>query len=118
MTGDSCRSATASVKELRATVRYSLCARVVFRWRDESGQPREGRGCTRDISPRGAYVLASAGPPRGASVAMNIYLPTVATGARNVCVETTGQVLRTDPSGAGSCVGFSIRNERMVLCTI
>jgi len=118
ITRDSCRSARTSVKELRATVRYPLCARVVFSWRDESGHPREGRGCTRDISPKGAYVLASTGPPRGTSVAMNIYLPTVATGARNVRVEATDQVLRTDPSGAGSCVGFSIRNERIVLCTV
>ncbi len=41
--------------EQRAAVRYPLEIPVLFRW-IEHGQARESRGCTRDVSVRGAFV--------------------------------------------------------------
>ncbi len=104
-------------RDPRATIRYALLAQVIFTWTDDQGELRVERGCTRDISTRGAYVLASGCPPSGAFVVMNILLPMLAEGARALRVETTGRVQRVDVSEQdGLSCGFSVCNERTTLC--
>ena len=66
---------TLSVKDSRKAVRYTLEARVLFTWTDRAGVPREGRGDTRNISPKGAYIATGNCPPRGALISLVIYLP-------------------------------------------
>ena len=52
----------------------------------------QGRGETRDISPKGAYVLTSRCPPRGAIVAVIIYLPMLEGEDRILSIEAEGRV--------------------------
>jgi len=89
---------------------------VVVRWTDREGNLQQARGCTRDISPKGTYVIASSSPPRGAAVDLDIFLPTLTPESQALRMETGGRVLRVDPSAEKSCLGFSIQIERMVLC--
>jgi PilZ domain len=89
----------------------------VFSWSDKNGVPRESRGCTRDISPKGAYVIAAHCPPLGASVAMTFYLPSLTGESQTVHVQARSRVLRVDSSGPGRVMGFSVENERTTLCS-
>jgi len=110
------KSSATTANEHRSTVRYSLHAPVSFSWIDERGARLEAYGCTRDLGPKGTYVIASQCPPRGASVSMNIFLP-VRSGTCSVQrVGVEGQVLKVDTAdGRGRCSGFAVRHERVVL---
>jgi hypothetical protein len=99
----------------RKTVRYALKASVIFSWVDEEGVTRKGRGCTRDISTRGAYVLCSDRPPLGASIILNICIPLLIEENRILRIETEGRVLRVE--SMGECRGFSIQNDRVATFT-
>jgi hypothetical protein len=108
--------------DVRTTVRYMLHARVVFHWNDDEGFQRVGRGHTRDISHKGAYILSPESPPNGAHVSLNIYLPALAGDTRLLSLETQGQVLRVDldltrepadPAG----FGFAVSNHQVTLCS-
>jgi hypothetical protein len=106
--------------DVRTTVRYMLHARVVFHWNDNEGYQKVGRGHTRDISQKGAYIVSPERPPNGAHVSLNIYLPALAGDTRLLSLETEGQVLRVesgresaDPTG----FGFAVSNHQVALCT-
>jgi len=106
--------------DVRTTVRYMLHARVVFHWNDNEGFQKVGRGHTRDISQKGAYIVSPERPPNGAHVSLNIYLPALAGDTRLLSLETEGQVLRVDsvrepadPAG----FGFAVSNHQVTLCT-
>jgi hypothetical protein len=101
----------------RRAIRYSLHANAVFAWRDERGRRRAARGYTRDISMRGAYVVAAECPPRGACVSINVYLPGQLDGVRFIRVNAEGLVLRVDSaSGERASGGFSMQNKRVLIC--
>jgi hypothetical protein len=102
------RHTPVATKHIRRAVRYALETEVVFGWSDNDGLSRESRGFTRDISPRGAYVIATHCPPLGASVAMSFYLPILTGGSQTVQVQAQSRVLRVDSRGAGGCSGFSV----------
>jgi PilZ domain len=102
-------------ENLRSAVRYALRAEVIFGWTAPDGAAQEARGCTRDISPGGAYVLASALPSPGQLVHMSIYLPTFPGEAQVPCVDVKGRVLRVDRAGVAVESGFSVRNESVTL---
>jgi len=105
-----------TTRDLRAVVRYALEARVVFTWTDDQGMQQKGLGWTRDISPKGVYVLALDCPPCRAQVTMSIYLPVPAQPSRVLSLEAEGPVLRVDPARDGGCCGFSVGHERVKLC--
>jgi hypothetical protein len=100
----------------RSALRYALEAQVVFSWSGNDGLPRESRGHTRDISPKGAYVITTQCPPLGASVAMTFYLPSLTEKSQAVYVQAQARVLRVDSGRAGSAAGFSVENDRTTLC--
>jgi hypothetical protein len=102
--------------DARRAVRYTLETQVIFSWSDTDGSSRESRGRTRDISPKGAYIIAASCPPLGASLAMSFYLPTLTGGSQTIQVRAQSRVLRIDSSGAGQCAGFSVENVRATLC--
>lgn len=104
------------MRDARRAVRYALRTEVVFSWSDDGKPPRECRGFTRDISPRGAYVVAASCPPPGASVAMSFFLPTFREHSEAIQVHAQSRVLRIDLRGAERCAGFSVENERTRLC--
>jgi len=98
-------------KNARSAVRYELWAPVVFTWVDSTGAVQERRGYTRDISPKGAFVVSSACPPRGTSLEMSIYLSVASEHSRDVRIEAQGCVLRVEEETEGRERGFSVRNH-------
>jgi hypothetical protein len=105
------------MNDARRTVRYEIETRVIFSWSDTFGRPRESYGNTRDVSPKGAYVVSACCPPLGTPVKMCFFLPTLTGDPRIVQVQAQGRVLRIDAAGAKSRSGFSVKNERTELCT-
>lgn len=103
-------------EDLRAAVRYALEARVVFSWTDEQGALQKGIGWTRDISPKGVYVVASGCPPRSAAVALSVQLQASDQQSRALSLETQGRVLRVDHRREGGGSGFSVEHEHVSLC--
>jgi len=103
-------------KDLRGAVRYALEARVVFSWTDEKGVSQNGIGWTRDISPKGVYVVAIGCPPRSAAVALSVQLPVSDQQSRALSLETQGRVLRVDHRREGGGSGFSVKHEHVSLC--
>ncbi|MGH9561505.1 MAG: PilZ domain-containing protein [Terracidiphilus sp.] len=99
----------------RSTVRYALRAKVIGTWTGHDAIGHQLCGYTRDISPGGAYILSTALPALGESVRMSIHLPMFDGEARVPCIDVTGRVLRVDKVGEHS--GFSVRNERVILCS-
>jgi hypothetical protein len=104
----------------RTAARYSLHARAVFQWNDQDGFQQVGRGHTRNISQKGAYIVSAELPPQGVSISLNIYLPTLAGDTRLLSLQAEGNVLRCElncerePS-SGS--GFAISAQRVSLTT-
>jgi hypothetical protein len=114
----SLNSNTLRVKDVRKAVRYSLEARVLFTWTDRAGVSRQGRGDTRNISPKGAYIVTPSCPPRGVLISLTIYLPMLEGETRIMSMETEGRVLRVEPpSISGDAGGFSMQHNRVALCT-
>ncbi len=99
----------------RSAVRYSLSARAVFTWRDSSGNLQEDSGLTRNVSPKGTYILSSRCPVNGSALSISIFLPPMGSESRTLCIETEGQVVRTDSLMDGS-VGFAVSSHRVNLC--
>jgi hypothetical protein len=104
------------MRDPRRAVRYTLETQVVFSWSDINGLPRESSGCTRDISPKGAYIISACCPPLGTSLTMSFCLPTLTGESKGVQVQTQNRVLRIDSGGAGRSAGFSVENVRTTLC--
>lgn len=103
-------------RDARATVRYSLDAHVDFSWKDRGGAARREFGSTRDISHRGAFILAPVCPSAGASVLLKIRLPTLLGETRRLRMDTEGRVLRVEPAGNGQGgAGFAVASDRTAL---
>lgn len=103
--------------ESRKTVRFYLEAEATCSWLDGDGHRKECKGWTRDVSQRGAYILASGNPPRGAMIHLVISLPLLAGEARPLRIEAEGLILRTDRVRRG-LAGFAITNQRLILCSL
>lgn len=99
----------------RIAVRYSLSARAIFTWRDSFGNLQESRGVTRNISPKGAYILAPKCPASGSPLSISIFLPPLGGETRTLCMESEGRVVRVEAVGEGS-VGFAVSSHRVNLC--
>jgi len=105
-----------AAQDVRRAIRYALHAKVIFAWLDERGHRHAASGCTRDISIKGAYVVATECPPRGTFLSMSVYLP-AQPDERSIRVKAEGQVMRVDPAGqTDSQSGFSVHNKRVLLC--
>lgn len=109
------RAARSAGANTRSAVRYSLSARAVFTWRDTSGNLQESRGVTRNVSPKGAYILAPQSPANGSSLSVSIFLPPMGGESRTLCMETEGRVVRTEIVVEGR-VGFAVSSHRVNLC--
>lgn len=113
-------SARSVVVNVRATLRYALHTEVEFFWISADGGSKDGRGETRDISQKGAYVVASTYPPKGAAVKISISLPPALDTGKSLRMEAKGHVVRVDsghePRGTFRC-GFAVSNEEVRLCS-
>lgn len=107
----------ARIAEMRATVRYSLRAKVVFTWCDSQGTAREEQGYTRNISQRGAYVIAARSPGKGDRVMLSFFLPALAGESRELRIDAAGKVLRVETATEREApMGFAVSNESINLC--
>ena len=111
-------------KELdaRRTIRYMLHARVVFHWTDTEGSQKVGRGHTRNLSQKGAYVVSLEHPPTGAHVSLTIYLPALGVETRLLSLTAQGHVTRVDSNllekqEGKTGFGFAVSNHQVMLCT-
>ena len=92
--------------ERRNAVRYQLQIPAVFRWINDAGVSREGRGVTRDISDFGTYVYSSTIPPLSAEV--NIEITRAGeSGAKRPLLTGRMKVMRVEDSQEGG-LGFSL----------
>jgi hypothetical protein len=106
--------------EFRTMVRHSLQARVVFHWNDQDGSQKAGRGRTRNISQKGAYVVSLEHPPKGAQVSLSIYLPPLPGDTRVLSIEAKGKVLRVESKLVAKDSpgwGFAVSNHQVILST-
>ncbi len=82
--------------ELRKSKRYRLLAPVSFLWKRPDGLLQEGTGTIRDISDRGVFIIGETGPPVGAHLDVEVYLPSLETGGGAVQLHGEGTVMRVD----------------------
>ena len=100
-----------AVEQRRAT-RFTLRARVTYRWKDRSGRNQEGIGRTRDISILGAFVVCSSLPSVGAPVSLEIHLPPLKRNApEHLRLEGKGKVTRDADSDQDSGFAATSRFE-------
>lgn len=149
-TADPCIRSAASrdpAHDLRTALRYPLQTDVAFHWVGADGISRDGRGQTRDVSQKGAYVESSpvqmavvpggqtaqpsgppdmfqntpaTSPPHGATVKLSISLPAAVNNAKSVRMEVQGHVVRVEKGRdpRGSLrFGFAVSNDLVSLCT-
>lgn len=99
----------------RKFIRFPLDARTVFWWVD-SGVTKRSEGRTRDISEKGAFVLASICPPQGIQIGFNVFLPPLSGFEERTRVEANGHVLRVEQvQEHEECEGFAILIEHILL---
>jgi hypothetical protein len=104
--------------ERRLSLRYPLRAETVFAWDDEFGQHCERHGHTRDVGRTGAFVFAAECPPRGAVVALRVFLPAAGGEAGTLRIEAKGCVVRSEAEGedeAAAGAGFAVSHQSVSL---
>jgi hypothetical protein len=102
--------------EIRSQMRYPLRAPVAFSWIGRDGERHEGRGYSRDVSERGAYVLARTYPSIGASIRLEIRFLNPRGPARANQIVMEGRVVRVEFLIAGkSNWGFAVESTHAVL---
>jgi len=101
--------------DARHAVRYTLEIEVLFTW-TECGVERKSRGRTRDMSPKGAFVIAPVCPPHGSTLTMSFFMPTMQSESQPAQVQAESRVLRVDRSDTGKPAGFSVTHVRTMLC--
>lgn len=84
----------------RSFDRTPLAVPVSFAWWDDEGNPHQGSGYTRDLSPYSAFVLCDSYPPPGAKVRFYLTLPCARPHLRHWHMEAEGYVVRVD-AGSG-----------------
>jgi hypothetical protein len=103
--------------EQRTAIRYAVRLHVAFRWTDGRGLRRQAEGQTRDLSPKGAYVLAANCPPCGAKVQIEIELSTAEQELRTLRLGAECSVLRVESSRTqeqGQGFAIQIRRARFL----
>ena len=99
----------------RKAIRFPLEALTVFWWLD-SGVVKRSEGRTRDISEKGAFVLASTCPPQGIQIGFKVFLPELSGVECRTRVEADGHVLRVERAqGHEECEGFAILMKRILM---
>ena len=99
----------------RKAIRFPLEALTVFWWLD-SGVVKRSEGRTRDISEKGAFVLASTCPPQGIQIGFKVFLPEVSGFECRTRVEADGHVLRVERAqGHEECEGFAILMKHLLI---
>jgi PilZ domain len=101
----------ARLVELRQNKRYRLKASVAFSWELPDGNSIQGEGHTRDISPAGVFVLTGFRPPLGASVKLEVVLPSLREEHSGACLRTCGHVVRAEEIGFAVVADMGFRMQ-------
>jgi hypothetical protein len=80
---------------LRAALRYSLSATVLFSW-EERGSYAKGDGVTRDMSTNGLFVYSRILPPKDASLRLEVGFPPLRESGVPVRIKVRGRVVRVE----------------------
>jgi hypothetical protein len=103
---------TVVASDRRKALRHALRAGVIFSWEGIEGKRYEGRGHTRDLGQRGAFIVAPVCPPSGARVSLSITFPGGVVEGRTFRMEAQGRVLRARrASEAASDQGFAVTHH-------
>lgn len=101
----------ARIVELRQKKRYRLKASVAFSWELPDGTSIRGEGHTRDISPAGVFVLTSLRPPLGATVKLEVTLPSLREEHSGACLRTCGHAVRAEEIGFAVVADMGFRMQ-------
>jgi hypothetical protein len=86
-----------------------------FSWKDEEGIVHQGKGQTRNISEKGAFVEAAIVPPIGSSVELHFSLPALSDSGRQMHVLHTGETIRLGGTEqAEHSGGFAITSQKVI----
>lgn len=102
--------------ERRGCTRYQLACQVRFSWANEQQKRFHGRGITRDISARGAFILAASCPPASVTVHVKILISPDPPDAPIARLKGDAQVLRVEDAHAGQGPsGFAVVTKGFAL---
>lgn len=100
-----------NIVERRQHTRYSVQARVNFKWQD-GGILFAGSGRTRDISSNGIFVYSDSAPPEKADIDLDISFHSAANANTNLQMKAAALVIRVEgtesPEGRP---GFAVLNR-------
>jgi len=93
--------------------RYQFEVPVIFSWKDAQAKRQEHIGITRDLSVRGAFVVATTPPPLDASIKFKGILP---PGGKVLPARIFGEgkVVRVEPVPGSLPEGFAVAGGRIV----
>ena len=97
--------------DLRKSKRYRLRASVVFTAEQSDGIVIRSEGYTRDISPSGVFVFTSVLLPSGATVNLEITLPSLRGEQAGACLRTVGHVVRSEEVGFAAVADLGFRMQ-------
>lgn len=99
----------------RKAIRFPLEIPIVFWWTD-NGIENRSEGRSRDISERGAFVLASTCPLPGTQIGFRFLLPMITGLQLQTQVEALGRVLRVEKENEGEGFkGFAVLTQLELL---
>ncbi len=93
--------------------RYGIEVPVVFSWKDELQARRQDIGLTRDLSVRGAFIVATTCPPPGATIKLKAFLPT-GSSIEPVRFQWQGEVVRLEQGRDHAPAGFAVSAKQQI----
>ena len=95
----------------RQNKRYRLKTAVKFSWENSQGSMNQGEGYTRDISPSGVFVLTGDRLPLGATVKLEVALPSPRKDPSGALLRTRGHVVRSEQLGFAAVAEMGFRMQ-------
>jgi len=95
----------------RQNKRYQLKIAVKFSWENSQRSMSQGEGYTRDISPSGVFVLTGDRLPLGATVKLEVTLPSPRKEAPGALLRTRGHVVRSEQLGFAAVAEMGFRMQ-------
>jgi hypothetical protein len=103
--------ATGLTVDERQNKRYRLRTAVKFFWENSQGSMSQGEGYTRDISPSGVFVLTGDRLPLGATVKLEVALPSPRKEPSGALLRTRGHVVRSEQLGFAAVAEMGFRMQ-------
>ena len=95
----------------RQSKRYQLKTAVKISWESPQDGICRGEGVTRDISPSGVFVLTHNRLPLGATVKLEVVLPSSRKEASGASLRTRGHVVRSEQLGFAAVAEMGFRMQ-------